>query len=97
VISLTVLLEVDPARTREFLEAMSAHAAATRAEPGCRRFELHRRLESPDAFVLWEAYDDLAALEAHHASGHFARWVERSSGGLLRAKESVRCEVLDRE
>jgi quinol monooxygenase YgiN len=95
VISLTVHLDVDPGRVEEFLEAMAAHAAASRAEPGCRGFQLHRRLDRPASFVLWELYQDLAALSAHHASPHFSRWKERSAGGLVLAKESFRSEVLE--
>ena len=94
-ISLTVHLDVDPARIDEFQEAMAAHAAASRAEPGCRGFQLHRRLDRPASFVLWEVYEDLAALTAHHASPHFARWKQRSAGGLVLSKESVRSEVVD--
>jgi autoinducer 2-degrading protein len=94
-ISLTVHLDIDPDRVDEFLEAMASHAAASRAEPGCRSFRLHRRLDRPASFVLWEVYEDLAALSAHHASPHFARWKERSAGGLVLSKESVRCEVVD--
>ena len=93
-ISLTVLLEIDPARVEEFLAAMGQNAAASRTELGCRRFEIHRRLERPASFVLWEVYDDLDALARHHASPHFARWKERSAGGLVLSKESIRCEVL---
>ena len=93
-ISLTVLLEIDPARVEEFLAAMGQNASASRAEPGCRRFEIHRRLERPASFVLWEVYDDLDALARHHASPHFARWKERSAAGIVLSKESIRCEVL---
>jgi (4S)-4-hydroxy-5-phosphonooxypentane-2,3-dione isomerase len=94
VISLTVLLEIDPARVEEFLAAISANAAASRLERGCRRFEIHRRLERPASFLLWEVYDDLDALARHHASPHFARWRESSGGGMVLSKESIRCEVL---
>ena len=93
-ISLTVLLEIDPQRVDEFLAAMGENAAASRGEPGCRRFEIHRRLERAASFVLWEVYDDLDALAQHHASQHFTRWRARSADGLVLSKESVRCEVL---
>ena len=93
-ISLTVLLEIDAERVELFLDAMGENAAASRAEPGCRRFEIHRRLDRPASFVLWEVYDDLDALARHHASPHFARWKERSADGLVRSKESMRCEIV---
>ena len=94
-ISLTVQLEVDPARLGEFLDAMGDNAAHARREPGCRRFELHRSLERAEVFVLWEVYDDLQALAAHHASAHFSRWLERSAGGMIRSKHALRCEIVD--
>ena len=91
-ISLTVVLKVDPARVEEFLEAMGDNAAASRREPGCRGFEIHESLAAADEFVLWETYVDEAALQAHHASAHFARWKERSAGGMVVDKRSWRCE-----
>lgn len=91
-ISLTVVLKVDPARVEEFLDAMGENAAASRREPGCRGFEIHAGLGAPDEFVLWELYDDEAALQAHHASPHFARWKQRSAGGMVVEKRSWRCE-----
>ena len=94
-ISLTVHLEVEPGRVEDFLDAMADNAAHARCEPGCRRFEVHRSLERAEVFVLWEVYDDLQALAAHHGSAHFHRWLERSAGGLIRSKHSLRCEVID--
>lgn len=41
----------------------------TRAEPGCRRYDLFR---TETGFLLHEVYDDQAALEAHRAAGYFA-------------------------
>ena len=93
-ISLTVHLEIDPARVDEFLAAMGENAAASRGEPGCRRFEVHRRLDRPNEFLLLELYDDEAALAAHHASAHFARWKARSAQGLVVRKQAVRAQPL---
>jgi quinol monooxygenase YgiN len=47
--------------------------AATRAEPGCRTYGIHRSLEHPRTYLFFEQYDDAAALDAHRASPHFAR------------------------
>jgi quinol monooxygenase YgiN len=92
-ISLTIQLSIDPARVDDFLQAMEANAAASRREPGCRRFEIHRRSDRPCEFVLWELYDDPAALDAHHRSRHFERWKEQSVGLVLH-KESIRAELV---
>jgi quinol monooxygenase YgiN len=43
----------------------------SRREPGCRTYEVHRSLEEPREFLIFEQYDDLAALEAHRQTPHF--------------------------
>ncbi|GAC1309767.1 MAG: hypothetical protein NVSMB21_16740 [Vulcanimicrobiaceae bacterium] len=48
--------------------------APTRAEPGCRTYEIFRAKDDPHAFLFFEQYDDEAALDAHRASTHFERF-----------------------
>ncbi|MHB1928027.1 MAG: putative quinol monooxygenase [Acidimicrobiales bacterium] len=52
-------------------DAIRAHVAASRAEPGCRMFLVNRSTEDPDRFVLYEQYDDVTAFDAHRDSEHF--------------------------
>lgn len=42
----------------------------TRAEPGCRRYELLINEENPAEFVFVQEYEHEAAFEAHLASAH---------------------------
>ena len=55
--------------------ALTAHVAATRAEPGCLQFDACRSVDDPDEFVLYETYRDEAAFESHRASPHFQRYI----------------------
>jgi quinol monooxygenase YgiN len=48
-------------------------AEATRAEPGCVMYAVHRLPSDPRVFFLYEQYRDAAALEAHRAAEHFER------------------------
>lgn len=48
--------------------------APTRAEPGCRTYEIYRSKDDPHAFFFYEIYDDEAAIDAHRASPHFQRF-----------------------
>ena len=48
-----------------------------------------------DQFVLTEAYDDEAALEAHRNTPHFILFKERASDGLILNKSSILSEVID--
>lgn len=94
-ISITVILEVDPARLDEFVAAITAQAAASREEPGCLRFEVARQLDNPAVFALSELYTDREAVDAHYASPHFARWKEAVGTGLVLNRKSVRGEVME--
>ena len=58
---------------------------ATRREPGCRMYLVHRSTTDPRKFFLYEQYDDQAALDAHRAAPHF---LEHGRDGLFPIIES---------
>jgi quinol monooxygenase YgiN len=45
-------------------------AKASRAEPGCLLFWIHRPVDDAGAFFLYEQYENEAAFQAHAASDH---------------------------
>lgn len=45
--------------------------AASRAEPGCLRYDLFADLDGGAGFSLVEAYADQTAVDAHRASAHY--------------------------
>jgi autoinducer 2-degrading protein len=95
-ISLLVTVEVHPDRVDEFISYITEEAADARTkEPGCRRFEVSRSVDQANLFSLTEAYDDLAALEAHRLTPHFLLFRERASDGLILSKQAVCGEVID--
>lgn len=51
-------------------ELLRRLAAATREEPGCVQYEVHRDRADPRAFFLLERYADEDALRAHEATPH---------------------------
>lgn len=48
--------------------------AASRTEPGCLMYIVHRHLTDPRRFFIYEQYSDDAALAAHRNSLHFQRY-----------------------
>jgi autoinducer 2-degrading protein len=58
-------------------------------EPGVVSFLVARGKEKPNVFVLWEAYRDEAALNAHVETDHFKRLVINGTRRLAKAKERV--------
>jgi quinol monooxygenase YgiN len=93
-ISVLVTIEVDPSRMDRFMEIIRAQAAGSRAEPGCRRWEVSRKLDQENVITISELFDDAAALQAHYDSPHFKRWIENTSDGIMLSKMSVKGKVI---
>jgi autoinducer 2-degrading protein len=50
---------------------------ASRKEPGCLMYQVHRHKTDPRRFFIYEQYRDDSALEAHRAAPHFLRYVKK--------------------
>ena len=77
---------------REGLEAEVAAAlgrlqAASLQEPGCREYRVHREIDDPRSFLLYELYDDAAAYQAHLESAHFQKHAVEYGIPRLEARE----------
>jgi len=73
--SIFVTINIQPDRVDEFIQACHGDAqGATRDEPGCFRFDLHRDPEIATRFYLYEVYRDEAAFQAHLEAPHFLKW-----------------------
>ena len=69
-----VRLEVKPERVDDFLKLVLFNAAESRKEPGNLRFDVVRSVDEPNRFGLYEVYRDDAAIGAHQATPHYAKW-----------------------
>lgn len=62
-----------PGREAELLEVLGELVEPTRAEPGCRLYELWRNREDPAELTFVEEWSSDEALAAHAGSEHIAR------------------------
>jgi quinol monooxygenase YgiN len=70
--ALIVEFEVHAEHRAAFEAALLANAEASRTlEPGCRQFDVCRDATRPEVYLLYELYDDEAAVAAHLAAPHF--------------------------
>jgi (4S)-4-hydroxy-5-phosphonooxypentane-2,3-dione isomerase len=69
-----VRLDVKPESLDDFIKLVTFNASQSRKEPGNLRFDVVRSIESPTRFALYEVYRDEAAVLAHQATSHYARW-----------------------
>ena len=52
---------------------LDAMVAPTRAEPGCVNYDLHRLIDDPSRFVLYEGWHSKEALDEHMTLPHFTK------------------------
>ena len=71
---IVVRLEVKAERVDDFLKLVSFNAAESRKEPGNLRFDVIRSIDNPTLYRLYEVYRDEAAMAAHQATPHYAKW-----------------------
>lgn len=77
-ISLVIVVEVNPDKVEKFITYLSEEAADAMAnEPGCRDFVISQSMTDHHVFTLAEFYDDEAALEEHRKTPHFLLFQER--------------------
>lgn len=91
-ISFTVRMTFRPDDREEIARILLELTPASRAEPGCVTYIPHRVESDPNTIVLYEQYRDRAALEAHRASPHFAKY---AVGGLYQRMLERSVEVLE--
>ncbi len=78
-IRLTGHLDVPPDAWERVLGALPSHVAASRAEPGCLRFQV-----TPDAkagrLLVEEEFDSRASFDAHQARMASSPWAQITKG-----------------
>jgi len=85
--------KVKPEFRDQWLDRVSGFSEATRAEPGNLWFEWSRSVESPDQFVLVEAFRDPAAGGKHVSSTHFHAATRELPRLLAETPEVINVEV----
>ena len=57
-----------------FLTSVGPMVAATHTEPGCREYVFSPDPDDPNRLLVFELWDDQAALDAHFATEHMAEF-----------------------
>lgn len=92
-IFITVKFTVRPERSEEWLSLVDDFTRATRQEPGNVFFEWSRSVETPNQFVLLEAFASSAAGEAHVGSEHFKTAMAWMPEVIAKTPEIINVEV----
>lgn len=84
-----VYLAIDPARAKEFEQALQAGRGHLLAAPGCREVSVSRSVDRPGVYLLrvgWNRIED--HLEVFPATPHAARLAE-AIGGFFREEPTI--------
>ena len=91
-ICVAVTYVIQQGREIEASEFFRELTEQTRNEPGNLFYLVHRSTTDPRRFFIYEQYTDQAALDAHRASPHFARY---ATNGLFTILESRTPELYE--
>jgi len=74
---LAVTWKAKTGREAEAVDLFSKLTAASRKEPGCLMYVVHRHRTDASRFFIYEQYQDDAALEAHRQAPHFLEYARQ--------------------
>jgi quinol monooxygenase YgiN len=74
-IVLLVVFKAKPGKEAALSALLHQMSVLSLAETGCRAYTLHVDADDPTTLVLYEVWDDQAALDAHDQSAHVAHFI----------------------
>ena len=84
---LAVTWMANPGHENEVAQIFSKLQAASRKEPGCLMYIVHRHKTDQRRFFIYEQYRDDDAREAHRQSPHFQEYVVKALKDISERKE----------
>jgi quinol monooxygenase YgiN len=87
--ALLVTIKAKAGKEKDLEAAFAPCIAATKREAGCLAYELNRDPDDPTAYVMFEKFKNVAALEAHLKSEHTTKLLkalEPLTDGEIKAK-----------
>ena len=74
-LTLTATLRAKPGMEEELGRRLSALVEATRKEPGCINYDLHRSNDNPAVWMLYESWGSWADLDIHFATPYLKNFL----------------------
>ena len=89
-----VHVRVKPKNRDDFIRASMENASNTVEEPGNLRFDVIQQTNSPNRFMLYEVYQDEAAMQAHKKTPHYAAWRDAVADWMAEPRRGVKYQSL---
>ncbi len=78
-------LDIKPGQVEKFIAFAKQNGADAVKEPGCREHNIVVSKTDPNHIMLFEVYDNEAALNAHKATDHFKKFLA-ATGDLVASR-----------
>ncbi|WP_296271513.1 putative quinol monooxygenase [Pseudomonas sp. UBA6323] len=82
-LTLIATINVLPGHAEAVAAGLQALVTASRTEPGCLQYALHRNQQATDQFVMIEQWRDAEALDQHRATTHFLHFTHAFGERLI--------------
>lgn len=82
-------IRIRPGLLEEFAAIAQPCIAASRREPGCRRYDLNASITDPDALVFVEQWESREAFEAHRTTAHHAAFSQANKPFIVASQVSI--------
>jgi autoinducer 2-degrading protein len=92
--AVVVNISVKPEAVLAFVAATRDNATGTRSEPENLRFDLLRRNDEPNRFVLYEVYTSESGFAAHQQTAHYLKWKELVQPMMAEPRSPQRCTTV---
>jgi len=89
-----VNVHVKPEVVDEFIVLTADNYSNTRQEPANLRFDVLRRNDDPNRFVIYEVYSSEAGFTAHQRTEHYLRWKEAVAPMMAEPRSPQKCASL---
>lgn len=86
-----VNIHVKPEAVDEFIALTADNHLNTRKEPENLRFDVLRRNDEPNRFVLYEVYQSEGGFSAHQQTAHYLRWKEAVAPMMAEPRAPQKC------
>ncbi len=80
---------VKPDAIQDFIQATQANHQASIQEAGNRRFDILQLASDPGQFILYEAYVNAQAAEAHKQTAHYLQWRETVANMMAKPRQGI--------
>ncbi|MEZ4771650.1 MAG: antibiotic biosynthesis monooxygenase [Bacteroidia bacterium] len=89
-----VHIKVKPEHIQEFIAATLLNHQGSVNEPGNVRFDVHQDAGDPTKFLLYEVFEDEAAVAAHKETAHYFAWRDTVENWMAEPRKGIRYNLI---